>query len=330
MSNLDSSSDPASSEPQSFLDRLRALLGTFRPQGSLRTDLEEILDEQDTAEEVSEFTPSERKMLRNILHLKEVGIGDIMVPRAEIVAVQKDATLGELMVAFANASHSRLVVHDDGLDDPVGMVHIRDLLTFIASGGRPRDEVEAEGLEPGALNLGAFDLGQSLADTGLIRRILYVPPSMPAIDLLVSMQAARVHLALVIDEYGGTDGLVSMEDVVEEIVGEIEDEHDEEESDVQRQADGSFLADARTPVDDVIEVLGPDFAPAELVDEVDSLGGLVVTLAARVPKVGETVLTPGGFTVEVLEADPRRVKRLRIVPPSPPERDGPDEAGEAA
>lgn len=311
MSNIDPSSDTAS-EPQSFIDRLRSLLGTFRPHASLRTDLVEVLEAAaEQAEEASEFSPSERKMLRNILHLKEVGIGDIMVPRAEIVAVHKDVALAELMATFASASHSRLVVYDDTLDDPVGMVHIRDLLAYMA-GLRPgQGEVDARDI-----NLSAVDLTQSLTDAGLVRRLLYVPPSMPASDLLVSMQAARVHLALVIDEYGGTDGLVSIEDVVEEIVGEIEDEHDDEAALIKAQPDGSFLVDARTPLDEVTDVLGEHFAPAEVADEVDTLGGLVITLAARVPQTGEVISTPSAFRIEVVDADPRRVKRLRILPPA--------------
>lgn len=315
MSITDPSGEPAASEPQSFIDRLRALLGTFRGHGSLRTDLEEVLEgrAEDDAGEVSEFSPSERKMLRNILHLKEVGIGDIMVPRAEIVAVHKDVSLAALMAAFANASHSRLVVYDDTLDDPVGMVHIRDLLAFITGIRKDRPEVGVSDI-----NLAAVDLTQSLSDAGLVRRLLYVPPSMPAVDLLVSMQAARVHLALVIDEYGGTDGLVSMEDVVEEIVGEIEDEHDDEEALIKAQPDGSFLVDARTPLEEVTQALGPNFAPAEVAEEVDTLGGLVITLAARVPLPGEEISTPGAFRIEVVDANPRRVKQLRIHPPPPP------------
>ncbi|MFG1421881.1 hemolysin family protein [Roseixanthobacter liquoris] len=319
MSNIDQSSDPASAEPQSFIDRLRALLGTFRPHGSLRTDLVEVLEEAGgSSGEVSEFSPSERKMLRNILHLKEVGIGDIMVPRSEIVAIQKDVSLGELMVAFANAAHSRLVVFDDDLDDPVGMVHIRDLLAFMT--GPLPDGAEDHPVDK-EIDLSKVDLRQSLTDAGLVRRLLYVPPSMPAVDLLVSMQAARTHLALVIDEYGGTDGLVSIEDVVEEIVGEIEDEHDDEAALIQRQGDGSFVTDARTPLEDVLNVLGEDFAPAHVAEEVDTLGGLIVTIAARVPAVGEIITLPGGHSVEVLDADPRRVKMLRILPPAQAEND---------
>jgi len=296
------------SEPQSFIHRVRALLGTFRPHGSLRTDLVEVLDAAGAAEEESEFTPAERKMLRNILHLKEVGIGDIMVPRAGIVAVSKDASLGELLKLFVSEGHSRLVIYDETLDNPVGMVHLRDLIGFLAA------SLDCE--PTGKVEVRIVDFDRTLESCGLIRRLLYVPPSMPAVDLLISMQAARTHLALVIDEYGGTDGLVSIEDVVEEIVGEIEDEHDESaESHLARQADGSFLADARTPLEAVVEVLGPQFASAEAMEEVDSVGGLVVSVAARVPQKGEIIDLPGPYRVEVVEADPRRVKKLRIIPP---------------
>ncbi|WP_238122420.1 MULTISPECIES: hemolysin family protein [unclassified Xanthobacter] len=313
MSNTDQPTETSSAEPQSFLDRLRALLGTFRPHGSLRTDLTEVLDAASSApEEESEFTPSERKMLRNILHLKEVGIGDIMVPRAEIVAVRKDISLGELLKVFVSVAHSRLVVYDDTLDDPVGMVHIRDLVAHLASG--------ITNSPPGKkLELSAVDLDGSLEDAALIRRILYVPPSMPAVDLLVSMQAARTHLALVIDEYGGTDGLVSIEDAVEEIVGEIEDEHDDApENLLEAQPDGSYLVDARAPLESIVEILGPGFASEEAMEEVDSLGGLVVLIAARVPQPGEIITLPGQYQVEVLDGDPRRVKKLRIIPPARP------------
>ena len=307
MANIDQPTE-TSTEPQSFIDRLRALLGTFRAHGSLRTDLVEVLDAAAPSEEGSEFTPAERKMLRNILHLKEIGIGDIMVPRKEIIAVRKDASLGELLKLFVSAGHSRLVIYDDTLDNPVGMVHLRDLIAFLASSldSEPAGKVEVR----------VVDFDRTLESCGLVRRLLYVPPSMPAVDLLVAMQAARTHLALVIDEYGGTDGLVSIEDVVEEIVGEIEDEHDESaESQLARQNDGSFIADARTPLEAVVEVLGPDFASADAMEEVDSVGGLVVTVAARVPTQGEIIDLPGPYKVEVMEADPRRVKRLRIIPP---------------
>lgn len=312
MSHIDQPTESGSTEPQSFLDRLRALLGTFRPSGSLRGDLVEVLEAAGSSGEESEFTPSERKMLSNILHLKEVGIGDIMVPRAEIVAVHKDTSLGELLRVFVSAGHSRLVVYDDTLDDPVGMVHIRDLVGFMAG-------KVTIGETGNKLDLSAVDLSASVDQAALVRRLLYVPPSMPAVDLLVSMQAARTHLALVIDEYGGTDGLVSIEDVVEEIVGEIEDEHDDTADDlITRQPDGSWIADARTPIDTVTELLGSDFVSEEAAEEVDSLGGLAVLEAARVPRTGEVITLPGHYQLEILEADPRRVRKLRLIPPSLP------------
>ncbi|MFK8253593.1 CBS domain-containing protein [Ancylobacter terrae] len=263
-------------------------------------------------------------MLRNILELRELRIGDVMVPRADIVAVQKDISLGELLAVFADAGHSRLVVYDDTLDDPVGMVHIRDLVTYLTqrailgprkAGAREAAAAVAPDKSRPAFNLKAIDLSQSLTAAKLVRRLLFVPPSMPSIELLASMQASRIHLALVIDEYGGTDGIVSMEDLVEEIVGDIEDEHDDEDASlIVRQADGSFIADARAGLEEVAEVVDPAFAIGEEAEEVDTLGGLLVTLAGRVPVRGEIVAGPGGFEIEVLDADPRRVKRLRLVP----------------
>ncbi len=314
MSSTDQPSDPQSSEPQSFFDRLRSLLGTFRPHGSLRTDLAEVLDAGSAAEEVSEFSGPERKMLRNILHLRDVGLDDIMVPRAEIVAVQKETSLADVLKVFASAAHSRLVVYDDTLDEPVGMIHIRDLVTHMTT---------TAAAETGRIDLSAVDLEQSLDGSGLIRRLLYVPPSMPPADLLVAMQATHIHLALVIDEYGGTDGLVSIEDVVEQIVGEIEDEHDEAgQTQLQAQEDGSFIIDARAPLEEVLERLGPAFASEEALEEVDTIGGLAVLVAARVPQAGEIITLPGGYGMEVLDADPRRVKKLRIIPPCETEEAG--------
>ncbi|MDQ0346955.1 hemolysin family protein [Ancylobacter vacuolatus] len=318
-----------------FFDRLRHLIGGRRSSGSLRTDLSAILAST-SAEPGADLTATERTMLKSILDLRELRIGDLMVPRADIVAVQKDISLGELLAVFAEAGHSRLVVYDDTLDDPVGMVHIRDLVTYLTQramtprvapprAATPRNGArEASGTEAPdaggkaarpAFNLKAIDLSNSLSGAKLIRRLLFVPPSMPSIELLASMQASRIHLALVIDEYGGTDGIVSMEDLVEEIVGDIEDEHDEDETPtIARQADGSFIADARASLEDVAEMIDPAFALGEEAEEVDTLGGLLVTLAGRVPVRGEIVPAPGNFEIEVLDADPRRVKRLRISP----------------
>jgi CBS domain containing-hemolysin-like protein len=165
---------------------------------------------------------------------------------------------------------------------------------------------------PADLDLKSVDLSESMSSANIIRQILFVPASMPAIDLLVKMQATRIHLALVVDEYGGTDGVVSMEDIVEQIVGDIEDEHDDEASMIVVQSDGSFIADARAGLDEAAEKIGPAFAASEAGEDVDTLGGLLVTLAGRVPVRGEIIAGPGEFEIEVLDADPRRVKRLRV------------------
>lgn len=306
-----------------LLDRLKSLIGLRT--GSLRSDLAEVLAE-DTVK--AEFSPAERAMLQNILALEKQRIGDLMVPRADIVAVQKDIPIGQLLRVFATAAHSRLVVYNDTLDDPVGMVHIRDLVSYFT--GRavvPPEAADAKPKRrkrpPADLDLKAIDLSEPLSATQIVRPILFVPASMPAIDLLVKMQATRIHLALVIDEYGGTDGVVSMEDIVEQIVGEIEDEHDHEAAMIVAESDGSFIADARAGLEEAAEKISPAFAAAEELEDVDTLGGLLVTIAGRVPVRGEIIPGPAEFEIEVLDADPRRVKRLRILRrrPEPQKRD---------
>ena len=229
---------------ESWLDRFKALI-RLRGSGSLRTDLEEVLAEP--AGEKTEFSPAERSLLQNILELRERHIGDVMVPRADIIAVQQDIPLGELLKVFASAGHSRLVVYDDTLDDPTGMVHIRDVVAYLTERAivAPEENARRKIPLPADLDPKAVNLVEALSQARIVRRILFVPPSMPAVDLLVKMQATRIHLALVIDEYGGTDGLVSIEDIIEQIVGDIEDEHDHESPRIERQDDGSFIADAR-------------------------------------------------------------------------------------
>jgi CBS domain containing-hemolysin-like protein len=288
---------------------LRALFG-WKP-GSIRDDLEIVLE---AASGETGFSPEERAMLANILDLRERRLDDVMVPRADIVAVQQDITLGELVKVFEGAGHSRLVAYNDTLDEPVGMVHIRDLIAFMAQRAAVDGHQNGKRTKPvpAGLDLKAINLSLSLASTGIIRKILFVPPSMPAIDLLAKMQATRMHLALVIDEYGGTDGLVSIEDIVEQIVGDIEDEHDQADPDVVPQADGSFLADARAGLEEVTATVGPDFDVGEVADEVDTLGGYLVVQVGRVPVRGELMSGPRGFEIEVLDADPRRVKKVRI------------------
>ena len=290
---------------------LRALFG-WKP-GSIRDDLEIVL--QAGAYGETGFSPEERAMLKNILGLRERRVEDLMVPRADIVAVHQDIPLGELIKVFQGAGHSRLVAYNDTLDEPVGMIHIRDLIAFMAQRAAVDGRANAKRRKPlpADLDLRTVDLSVALSSTGIMRKILFVPPSMPAIDLLAKMQATRIHLALVIDEYGGTDGLVSIEDIVEQIVGDIEDEHDEQANpDIIGQPDGTFLADARASLEDVTAIIGPDFDVGEVADEVDTLGGYLVMQVGRVPVRGELMLGPGGFEVEVLDADPRRVKKVKI------------------
>ena len=291
----------------------RALRTIFRWKSStLRADLRDVLE--DGAGE-SGFSPIERAMLKNILALRERRVVDVMVPRADIIGVQREIALGELMKVFENAGHSRLVVYDDTLDDAVGMVHIRDLVAFMTvratlSGTNNRRRKKPL---PAGLDLKAIDLSMPLSAAKIVREILYAPPSMPVLDLLAKMQTTRIHLALVVDEYGGADGVVSIEDIVEQIVGEIADEHDEDTAPgVVRQSDGSFLADARASLEDVTAIVGEEFDVADIAQEVDTLAGYVATRIGRVPVRGELVPGPGPFELEILDADPRRVKRLRI------------------
>jgi hemolysin (HlyC) family protein len=302
---------------------LRALRSVFGSKASsIRSDLKDVLD--GGAGETG-FSPEESAMLRNILLLRERRVDDVMVPRADIIAVQQDISLGELITVFAQEEHSRLVVYDETLDDALGMVHIRDLVAFLASGaGGSATAAGAADASAGVapdkrrpsgtnLDLKATNLAMPLSQTGIVRDMLFAPPSMPVLDLLARMQTTRIHLALVVDEYGGTDGVVSIEDIVEQIVGEIADEHDEHDAPaVVRQPDGSFLADARASLEDATAIIGPEFDVGEVANEVDTLAGYIATRIGRVPVRGELVPGPGRFEIEVLDADPRRVKRLKI------------------
>jgi CBS domain containing-hemolysin-like protein len=292
-----------------LLRAARALFGW--KSSSIRADLRDVLE---AGIGVSGFSPTESTMLKNILGLRERRIGDVMVPRADIVAVRQDIGLGELLKVFASAGHSRLVVYDDTLDDAVGMVHIRDLIAFMTEQAAASASRARRKRPPAAgLDLKAIDLSKPLSSTKIIREMLFVPPSMPVLDLLAKMQATHIHLALVIDEYGGADGVVSIEDMVEQIVGDIADEHDDDLAPgVVRQLDGSFLADARAHIEDVAAVVGPEFDIGEAAQEVDTLAGYVAVRIGRVPVRGELVPGPGRLEIEVLDADPRRVKKLKI------------------
>jgi magnesium and cobalt transporter len=285
-------SDASNGHNPPLLKRLMQVLrGEDASSAAIRESLEEVIEESERKE--AALSQQERVMLANLLTFGELKVSDVMVPRAQIVAADEKMPLPDLIGLFREAQHSRLPVYRENLDDPTGLVHVKDVLTL---------------LEP----VGADSYRLTAADIARIRRpILFVPPSMRALDLLLKMQASHTHLALVIDEYGGTDGLVSIEDIIEEIVGDIADEHDEDAPALRRDADG-FVADARVELEDFKTETGIDLATAETGDEVDSLGGLVAWLIGRVPQRGEIIAHPSGYEFEVLEADPRRIKRLRI------------------
>ena len=285
------------SEHPPILKRLyHALTGQDASSAAIRESLEEVIEESDR--ESSALSAQERVMLGNLLRFGELRLSDVMVPRAEIIAVDESQTLDELVQLFREAQHSRLPVYRDTLDDPTGLVHVKDVLARL----NPDDDCYR--LEPATI-------------AQLRRPILFAPPSMRALDLLLKMQQTHTHLALVIDEYGGTDGLVSIEDIIEEIVGDIADEHDEADVIVKPDGDG-VIADARMDLDDFKAQTGHDLEVADSEQDIDSLGGLVTSLLGRVPQRGEIVAHPNGYEFLVLEADPRRVRRLRVkLPPKP-------------
>ncbi|MBT9372104.1 hemolysin family protein [Rhizobium sp. CSW-27] len=321
--------DTQARSPNSFWTRAIRLL---RPsQGErLREDLADALL-ADTAVS-SAFSPEERAMLHNILRFREVRVEDIMVPRADIEAVDMTMTLGDLLIHFEETGRSRMPVYCDTLDDPRGFVHIRDLLSYLAKQARNKrrsssvpkpvavDAAAGAVLKEkavrsprAAFDLGRVDLTKTVADAGLIRKILFVPPSMLASDLLQSMQAARTQMALVIDEYGGTDGLVSHEDIVEMVIGDVEDEHDDDEVMFSRTSEDVFIADARIELEEIAEAIGPDFDIRDRLEDVDTLGGLIFSALGRIPVRGELVQAVPGFEFQILDADPRRIKRVRIM-----------------
>ena len=292
-------------EEASWFERLLQTFGLGE-----EPDLRELIEDALARSKSDTLSSQERSMLRRILRLGTLTIEDVMVPRADIIAVDDTISVADLMGVFRQAEHSRVPVYHETLDDPRGMVHIRDLMSWITS--------EAEACKEGSLNLGKVDLGRNIASINILREILYVPGSMSVLDLLLKMQTTRLHLALVVDEYGGTDGLVSIEDLVEEVVGDIADEHDvEDEPFIKSDPRLGLVADARTPISDLEKHLGLELASEEQEEEVDTLGGLVFAIAGRIPARGELVQHPSGIEFEVLDADPRRIKKLRIhLPPA--------------
>jgi CBS domain containing-hemolysin-like protein len=314
MSSTESSAGRTAAETPSaegWFGRLKQALG-FKTTASIRDNIEDALEAKGPG---AEFTAQERAMLRNILSIRSVRVADVMIPRADIVAVPSGITLQELLRVFRTQGHSRLPAYGETLDDPKGMVHIRDFLDFLSSRAETTAPKNRRRAAAQSIDLGLVELSTELSATKLLRPVLYAPPSMPAMDLLVRMQATRTHMALVVDEYGGTDGLVSIEDLVEMIVGDIEDEHDDASRaliEPEEGAAGRFTADAKAHLDDVDRALGVKLAEETAAADVDTIGGLVVTLAQRVPARGELIKGPLGLEFEVLDADPRKIKRVRI------------------
>ncbi len=272
---------------------LRGLLFGEENEPSLRDQIEEAIEEHEgDAPAKGDLSPVERTMLRNLLHFGERTVGDIGVPRADIIAVPETIGFAALVAAFADAGHSRLPVYKDSLDSVIGMIHVKDVFAILASGAPHPDTLE-----------------------GLIRQPRYVPESMGVLDLLAEMRATRTHLAIVFDEYSGTEGLVTIEDIVEEIVGEIEDEHDEEACALLSPLEGGMWdADARAELEDAAELI--DARLGEIEEDVETLGGLASVLAGHVPQIGEVVEHPSGWRLEVTDGDAKRVARLRLHPPS--------------
>ncbi|MFO1208317.1 MAG: transporter associated domain-containing protein [Amaricoccus sp.] len=270
--------DPDSPARSNFFSRL------------FRRDAPEAEDEADAPESGAAAGQGARGVLVNLRNLRRIRVDDVAVPRAEIVAVSEHATLDEIVAVFQSSASSRLPVYAETLDQPVGLIHLKDLALKYGFGAQAGD----------------FDL------QGLLRPLLYAPPSMPIGVLLQKMQSARIHMALVIDEYGGVDGLVTIEDLLEQIVGDIEDEHDEDEGELwTREGPGVYLAQARMDLDDFEKAAGIRLVDPEHAEEVDTLGGLVIRLAGRLPAPGEVVMHPDGHEFEVVDADARRIKRLR-------------------
>jgi CBS domain containing-hemolysin-like protein len=309
-----------SGEPtQSWFTGLRAKLG-LPGSPTLRETLENALK---TAGEAEAFAPEEREMLLRILRFGTLQVEDVMVPRSDIIAVDENEPIRELLKTFDSSGVSRIPLFRETLDEPRGMVHVKDVLHWLMSHARGRSAGEGpmpvsviRGAAAGnvvAPDLSSADLSRPIVSAKLDRPMIYVPPSMPAANLLLRMQSTHIHMALVVDEYGGTDGLITIEDLVEQIVGDIEDEHDEAEAaHITADAKLGLITLGRTPVNELEEYLGAKLLDPEEASEVDTVGGLVFSLAGTVPARGEVIGHPSGITFEVLDADRRQVKKLRV------------------
>jgi CBS domain containing-hemolysin-like protein len=324
--NKQSEKHSDSGEPQSWFTGLRAKLGLPGTQATLRETLENALATAGEAE-AEAFSVGERAMLVRILRFGTLKVEDVMVPRADIVAVDENEPIRELLKTFDAAGVSRVPLYRETLDDPRGVVHVKDVLHWLIGQGQGRPPgdgqatvaelraaaADASAGRPFAPDLSRVDLSRSIASAKLGRLVDYVPPSMPAANLLLRMQSSHIHMALVVDEYGGTDGLVTIEDLVEQIVGDIEDEHDEAEAaHITRDAKQGLVTMARTPVQELEDFLELKLLDPEQEAEIETVGGMISDIAGRVPARGELIHHPSGLSFEVLDADRRRIKKLRV------------------
>ncbi len=324
-----SGAEQLASGTQSLLTALLNRIGLRSP--SLREMLEADLKGEAEADAAAAFSNEEREMLRRLLRFGGSRVDDIMVPRADIIALEESDSLAELLRTFGEAGVSRIPLFSETLDDPRGMIHVKDLFRWltreaaddavntrvaVAPPAGETGEASSAPAGPQQLDFGRVDLSRPISSAKIRRPVLYVPPSMPATNLLIRMQSTRIHMALVVDEYGGTDGLVTIEDLVEQIVGDIEDEHDvAEAAHIITEPKLGLVASARTPIKQLEEHLGIKLLRPEEEEDIDTLGGLMFSLLGRVPVRGELVRHPSGLELEVLDADARRLKKVKIHQP---------------
>ena len=328
--NCDTENSQSPDENTATLKKRSGWLSNLFSNSKQLQSYEQLAEKQGDARlnkmlEEGTFSPEERAMLHNILRLREICVEDIMIPRAEIESMDIKLTLGQALGVFKGSGHSRIPVYNNTLDDPRGMIHIRDLLFHVTkdvgNGNKKKSSTagknisEKNQLTP-KFEIDPHNLCKPIGKLNVIREVLFVPPSMLASNLMARMQARRIQMALVIDEYGGTDGLVSLEDIVEVIVGEIEDEHDEDDNTdlISQDGEGDFVVDARANLDEVATNLGPQFIVGEDGEDVDTIGGYIFSMLGRIPTRGEVINSGENFEFQILEVDPRRIRKIRIMP----------------
>ena len=304
MADLGRTPESGAGEPDSSRSLWRAIKRLFEGEAdqSLRAHLEDIIDEHEEDGEPStatagDLSPIERQMVRNVLHFSENDAGDVCIPRSGIIALPHNADWADVVAGFAEHGHSRMPVYRETLDEVIGMILIKDVFPYLARGEEPQGNW-----------------------TRLMRQPLFVPTARGALDVLADMRSSRVHLAVVVDEYSGTEGIITFEDLVEEIVGEVEDEHDDAPAELLRALpDGAWEADAKALLEDVGERIDPRLAQVE--EDIDTLGGLAFVMAGHVPPVGTRIAHPSGWAIEVTQADERHVIRLALYPPAQSDKD---------